>query len=208
MILIGQYDSPFVRRIAVTLGLYGLEYEHRKWSVWGDADRIAEYNPLRRVPTLVLDDGCALVETHGIVDYLDELVGSERALLPARGPVRRDGVRLTGLALGLADKCVSLLYESLFRPTPSQNWVHRCEVQIADTLTLLERERAARPSRYFLGEALTHPDVMTTCVVRFVREAHPRLFDDSRYPRLAANAAACEALPEFARVVQPITNNL
>ena len=208
MILIGQYDSPFVRRTAVTLGLYGLEYEHKPWSVWGDADRIAEYNPLRRVPTLVLDDGVVLVETFSIIDYLDELVGPERALLPQRGPIRCEGLRLTALASGLADKCVSLLYESLFRPTPSENWVHRCEVQIADTLALLEREREQRNSLYFLGHKPTHPDVMTTCVVRFVREAHPRLFDAAKYPRLTANAQACEALPEFQRAVQPITNNL
>jgi glutathione S-transferase len=49
---------------------------------------------------------------------------------------------------------------------------------------------------------------MTTCVVRFVREAHPQLFDAAEYPRLSANAEACELLPEFERVVQPITNNL
>jgi glutathione S-transferase len=208
MILIGQYDSPYVRRTAVTLGLYGLEYEHRKWSVWGDAERIAEYNPLRRVPTLVLDDGSALVETFSIIDYLDELVGPERALLPERGPIRREGLRLTALATGLADKCVSLLYEQLFRPTPSQNWVHRCELQISETLAALERERARRTSLYFLGERPSHPDVMTTCAVRFVREAHPRLFEAAAYPALSANAQACESLPQFQRVLQPITNDL
>jgi glutathione S-transferase len=55
MFLIGQYDSPFVRRVAIALRLYGLPFEHRPWSTFGDADKIAPYNPLRRVPTLVLD---------------------------------------------------------------------------------------------------------------------------------------------------------
>ena len=59
MILLGQYDSPFVRRVAITLRLYGIPYEHRRWSVWGDADKIAQHNPLRRAPTLLLDDGMA-----------------------------------------------------------------------------------------------------------------------------------------------------
>ena len=208
MLLIGQYDSPFVRRIGVTLGLYGVSYEHRKWSVWGDAERIAEYNPLRRVPTLVLDDGTALLETFTIIDYLDELVGPERALLPGRGTLRRDGMRLVALATGLADKAVSLLYESLFRPTPSEGWVRRCELQIADTLALLDRERGKQPSPYFLGETLTHADVMTTCMLRFVGEAHPQLFDATKYPALAANAERCEALEAFQAVVQPITNNV
>ena len=54
MILIGQFDSPFVRRVAITMRLYGIVFEHRPWSTFGDAERIAAYNPLRRVPTLVL----------------------------------------------------------------------------------------------------------------------------------------------------------
>jgi glutathione S-transferase len=62
MLLIGHYDSPFVRRIAVTLRTYGMAYDHEAWSTFGDADKIARHNPLRRVPTLVLDDGTVLVE--------------------------------------------------------------------------------------------------------------------------------------------------
>ena len=54
MILIGQYDSPFVRRVGIALRLYGMPFEHRPWSTFGDADWIAPINPLRRVPTLVL----------------------------------------------------------------------------------------------------------------------------------------------------------
>ena len=63
MILIGQYNSPFVRRVGIALHLYGMAFEHRPWSTFSDADRIAPFNPLRRVPTLVLDDGEALIES-------------------------------------------------------------------------------------------------------------------------------------------------
>jgi glutathione S-transferase len=79
MILIGQYDSPFVRRTAIALRLYGLPFEHRPWSTFGEADKIAPYNPLRRVPTLVLDGGETLIESFAILDYLDELVGPDKA---------------------------------------------------------------------------------------------------------------------------------
>jgi glutathione S-transferase-like protein len=43
MILIGQYDSPFVRRVAIALRLYGLAFQHRPWSTFGDADKIAPF---------------------------------------------------------------------------------------------------------------------------------------------------------------------
>src|SRR3954466_4401010 len=106
MILLGQYDSPFVRRVAITLHYYGLPFEHRPWSVWGDAEKIAQYNPLRRVPTLLLEDGTSLVETFAIIDPLDDLVAPERALLPRTGKRRRDGLRVAALAAGVADKAV------------------------------------------------------------------------------------------------------
>ena len=81
MFLIGQYDSPFVRRVAIAMRLYGVAFEHKPWSTFGDADRIAPYNPLRRVPTLVLDDGEALIESAIILDYLDEEVVEARAMI-------------------------------------------------------------------------------------------------------------------------------
>jgi glutathione S-transferase len=88
MILIGQYDSPFVRRVAIAMRLYGFAYEHRPWSTFGDADKLGVYNPLRRVPTLVLDDGEVLVESFAMLDYLDELAGPPKALIARGGEAR------------------------------------------------------------------------------------------------------------------------
>ena len=86
MILIGQYDSPFVRRVGVALTLYGMAFEHRPWSVWADAEALGRFNPLRRVPTLVLAGGEVLIESGAILDALDEMVGPQRAMLPRSGP--------------------------------------------------------------------------------------------------------------------------
>ena len=142
MFLIGQYDSPFVRRVAIALRLYGLAFEHRPWSTFGDADKIAPYNPLRRVPTLVLDDGEALIESTIILDYLDELVGPDKAMLPRGGAERRKHLRICALASGLGDKAVSLLYERVLRKKQLALWVERCKAQITDVLKVLEAERA------------------------------------------------------------------
>ena len=208
MILLGQYDSPFVRRVAITLHHYALPFEHRPWSVWGDAEKIAQYNPLRRVPTLLLEDGVALIETFAILDYVDELVAPERALLPASGTIRRDGLRVAALAAGIADKAVQLLYSSLDLMKPSATWAERCRSQVLETLALLERERAARGTAYWLGETLSHADIGFACAYRFVGDAHPDLIAPNQFPSLAAQAQRCESLPEFQRVYLPITNNL
>ncbi|MGB9116722.1 glutathione S-transferase family protein [Bradyrhizobium sp.] len=205
MILIGQYDSPFVRRVAIALRLYGLPFEHRPWSTFGDGDKIAAFNPLRRVPTLVLDSGEALIESTAILDFLDELVGSERAMIAERGPERRHALKICALATGLGDKAVSLVYERVLRGDhQSKIWVARCEAQIGGVLEVLEKARAGIASPYWFGATIGHADIAVACVLRFASEAHPQLFDEVRYPALKAHAARCESLPVFQEIVQPL----
>ena len=201
MFLIGQYDSPFVRRVAIALRLYGLPFEHKPWSTFGDADKIAPYNPLRRVPTLVLDSGEAIIESTAILDYLDELVGPEKAMMAERGEARRRQLRICALGSGLADKGVSLIYERVLRKDQLKLWVDRCEAQIGGVLAMLEKERAAVASPYWFGERIGHADIMVACALRFTSEAHPALFD-ARYPALQAHAISCEALSPFQEILQ------
>jgi len=204
MFLIGQYDSPFVRRVAIAMRLYGIKFDHKPWSTFGDADRIAPYNPLRRVPTLVLDDGEALIESFIILDYLDELVGEEKAMIAPRGLERRRHLRICALATGLGDKSVSLVYESVLRKEQLKLWVERCEAQIAGALDVLEKERAAATTPWLYGERIGHSDIALACVLRFTAEAHPQLYQGARYPALAAHSALCEALPTFKEIAQPL----
>jgi glutathione S-transferase len=210
MILIGQYDSPFVRRVAVALHHYRVTFEHRPWSVWGNAAQIAQHNPLRRVPTLLLEDGSALVETFAILDYVDEMLSAKGAglLVPRAGTERRDALRVAALAGGIADKAVTLLYSALDLMKPSALWSDRCRTQIVESLTFLEAERTKRTSTYWFGEALSHADIAVACCHRFTREAHPDLLAAARIPGIAALADRCEALPEFQAAYLPITNNL
>ena len=114
MKLIGQYDSPFVRRVAVALLIYEIVYDHVPWSTFGDGDLVARHNPLKRVPALVLDDGEVLIESGAILDYLDERVGPDRALLPLSGAARRAALRRIALMTGAAGSLL-LLRETLFR---------------------------------------------------------------------------------------------
>jgi glutathione S-transferase len=203
MILIGQYDSPFVRRVAIALRLYGSSYDHRPWSTFGDAERIASHNPLRRVPTLVLDEGEALIETTAILDYLDELAGPSRALIARSGPARRHALKICALATGLSDKAVSLIYERLLHRQTSTPWVERCEVQIRGALNALEADRRHQSTAYWLEDRIGHPDIAVACTLRFLCEAHPGTFEDATWPGLTAHAKSCEALEPFRAIAQP-----
>jgi glutathione S-transferase len=89
MILVGQYDSPFVRRVAVTLHHYGMPFSRNRISVFSDADKMATINPVVRIPSLILDDGSTLIDSAAILDWLDEQAG-DKALTPRGGDDRRD----------------------------------------------------------------------------------------------------------------------
>ncbi len=201
-----KFDSPFVRRVALTLRHYGVAYEHRPWSVWAQAEEIAKYNPLRRVPVVVMDDGEVLLESAAILDALDERAGDDTRLIARTGPARRATLRLCGLATGLAEKAVSLLYERVLRPEERRSavWMARCGAQIADTLDVLEKARASAGSGPFWFGGLTHADIAVACALRFLREAHPDLADFASRPSLAAHAARCEATSLFQSAVQPL----
>lgn len=204
MILIGQYDSPFVRRVAIAMRLYGMPFEHRPWSVFGDADKIAQYNPLMRVPTLVLNTGEVLIESQAILDALDQLAAPGVAMMPAGGAERREAMKVCALATGLADKAVSLVYESVIHDRSTRSWVERCSSQIAGCLRELERSRARHDSSWWFGPSIGHADIAVGCVLRFLGDAHPGLFDLSEgWPLLAAHAARCETLDVFREIQQP-----
>jgi glutathione S-transferase len=205
MILIGQFDSPFVRRVAIAMEFCGFTYEHRPWSTFGDADLLAAFNPLRRVPTLVLDDGEALIDSFTILDWLDETIGPDQALIARGGPARRAAMKVCALGTGLADKAVSLLYERLLHKETSQIWIDRCRAQLVGVLDALEASRAASRSAYWFGETINHADIAVACAIRFTREAHPGLFDPANWPALERHAAHCEAQAAFRRIVQPLS---
>ncbi len=200
VILIGQYDSPFVRRVGIALTLYEMPFEHRTWSAFKDADRLRELNPLCRVPALVLDDGTVLADSHAMLDHLDGLVPADRAMFPRAEPERHRALRVATLATGLGDKAVSLFYEFRMHSEVSQMWADRCRAQILSTLAVLEAECPA--AGYWFGGRIGHADIAIATVLRFVVEAHPGLFVPGDHPALAAHAARLEALPVFRQVAQ------
>jgi glutathione S-transferase len=199
--LIGQYDSPFVRRAGIALSHAGIGFRHLPWSAFGDARRLRAVNPLTRVPTLVLEDGTVLVDSHAILDHIDRRAAVP--LRPAAGAVRDAALHCEGLATGLADKAVALFYERHMHAEPAQAWMARCREQIAATALALEAEAIARPEGFWFGGALSHADIAVACAWRFVREAHPGLLAEQRLLTLVAHCAALEHLPVFRAIAQP-----
>ena len=202
MILIGMYDSPFVRRVAVSMNLLGVPFEHRNWSVGKDFELIRQFNPLGRVPCLVQTDGDTLIESSAILDFLDERVEPGRALLPRSGDARREALRIIAVALGAGEKGVTQVYESAFRPPEKRYrpWVERCHTQMHAGLAELDRLCQVRGGAWLLGSRITQADITATCVYTFLSDALALNRGGVAYPALASVAAQCEAMSEFRSV--------
>lgn len=124
MRLIGFYLSPFVRRVAVSLSILNLPFELEEVLVFGEPDLVRSYNPLVRIPILVLDDGTKLFESGAILDEIDHMVSPELRLTPDDGPLRRRVVQTTAMALACAEKAQWAMYEGRVRPAEKIGRAH------------------------------------------------------------------------------------
>jgi glutathione S-transferase len=197
MTLVGQYDSPFVRRVAVTLNLYGLPFQRNRISVFGDSKEMAKINPIVRIPSLILEDGGVLIDSGAIIDYLDEIAGPERALTPPSGPERQRVLQIMAYATGAIDKLGTIVYEHHLHPAGDINrdWVARCRAQLDGALAVLE-EIPKEP--YFLGERLTQADITTGVMIGYMKLGRYEPFPATSHPGLEALSQRLEALDAFA----------
>ena len=203
MILIGMFDSPFVRRVAVSLKLLEIKFEHKNWSVGRDQMQIRKYNPLGRVPTLVLDDNEIIMESSAILDYLDDRVGRDRSLLPVTGAPRRRALTLMALATGAAEKAVQIIYESFFRPPEKRHepWTQRLREQMDGALAVLDHACAGEGDDWLVDEGLSQADITVTCAFTYIDEALK--LDKKLYPALRRHVQRCEKMPVFKACYTP-----
>jgi glutathione S-transferase len=201
MKLIGLFDSPYVRRVAVSMRLQGFAFEHVALSVFRHQDEMRRINPLVKVPMLVLDNGDQLIESSFILDYLDGVAAPERRLVPLSGALRQGALRQQilqqcAIALVATEKAVQIYYDTKMRPAEFSYgpWVARCTEQMHDAFAMLD----AQPiSPLLSGAPITQADVTQAVALRFARYVHPTQFPDGRYPQLEKLSAYCEALPAF-----------
>jgi len=193
MILVGQYDSPYTRRVAVSLSVLGFGFEHDERSVFADFDSMRTVNPLGRVPSLVLPDGTTLIDSAAILDWLDQTVGPERALLPSGGISRQWALQRIAFATGTIDKVMAAAYERLIRPAPYRwpDWIVRCRTQAEGAIAALAAHSWTAQAR------LDQASITTACMIRYIRLADPDLLPPGRHPTLDELSRLCEALPPF-----------
>lgn len=197
MKLVGMLDSPYVRRVAISMRLLGLPFEHAAVSVFRGFDEFQRINPVVKAPTLVCDDGTVLMDSTLQLQYSESLAG--RSLLPRDSGALARELRLIGLALAACEKSAQIVYERALRPAEKRHdpWVQRVTGQLLAAYGELERDLAARPLAVDdLGQASVSVAVAWTFTQSVLGSQVPA----ADFPALVAHAAACEALPVFRAV--------
>ena len=198
MILVGQFDSPFVRRVAVTLHHYHMPYTRNPLSVFRNVADMRQINPLVRVPALILETGETLIDSSAIIDCLDEMAGPARAMTPAHGPERRKVMQSIVLAIGASEKAVALFFERLFHSDKhiNRDFEKRLTSQIDASLKKLEGDCGGP---WFFDSRMTQADITIGCMIGHLKMRVPEAFPANKYPKLHAVSLHCETREEFVK---------
>ncbi|MFJ5300182.1 glutathione S-transferase N-terminal domain-containing protein [Pseudomonas sp. NPDC088368] len=197
MKLIGMLDSPYVRRVAVSLKRMGIAFEHESVSVFQGMARFSEINPVIKAPTFVTDDGQVLMESSLILDYVEFLQGPGKGLMPLTLAERTQTLRLTGLALVAYEKAVQIHYERNLRPAERQHgpWLERVSGQLKTACGELERELKARPLN--AGMDIGQDGITIAVGWSFIQLVVGDHVSGEAFPVLAGFSAEAEALEIF-----------
>lgn len=198
MKLIGMLDSPYVRRVAISLDLYGVDFVHEPLSVFRTFDEFAQINPVVKAPTLVLNDGTVLMDSSLILEYLETLAPADRKLLPQQpGALARD-LHILGLALAACEKSVQIVYEHNLRPAEKLHapWLERVSGQLLAAYGLLDKQLGD-------SEALTQASITAAVAWSFSQFTVASVVKADAFPNLQRHAERLEQHPAFKRY--PIT---
>jgi len=198
MQLIGMLDSPYVRRVAISLQLLGLPFVHRSISVFGGFAQFSEINPVVKAPSLICDDGTVLMDSTLILDYAECLAASGKMLMPRSIPERQHALRVIGLALVACEKSVQIVYERNLRPAEKlhQPWVSRVTGQLLAACNALESELVRKPLP-IVDAPINQAGVTTAVAWHFVQAMLPEVVTVSDFPALRQFSDKAERLPEF-----------
>jgi glutathione S-transferase len=197
MKLIGMLDSPYVRRVAISLQLLGLRFEHQSLSVFRTFTEFQRINPVVKAPTFICDDGEVLMDSTLILEYA-EAVARPRSLMPTALVELQHDLRIIGLALAACEKSVQIIYERGQRPPEKAHepWVTRVTGQLLAAYDALEAELASRPLAA-TSTAINQAGVCAAVGWHFTQQTLPEIVPAAHYPRLVDFSGKAEMLPAF-----------
>jgi glutathione S-transferase len=192
MKLIGTYRSPYARRVAAALISRGLPFEHEPVNGYREFAAASRYNPVAKVPSLVLDDGEVLVDSNAILDHLNELVPLA-PLIPAESTARRTTLKFAAIGYGVCEQATSLSFRG--RQVPEAE-AKRWRAQILGGLRALDE--VAGDGGTLRAMPLDVAAITAIVAVEYLALTNPDLEILPAIPVLAGLAAEHRDAPPFA----------
>jgi len=199
--LIASQTSPYARKARIALAEKKIEYQMVEASAWVPGNPVHAYNPLGKLPVLILDDGTHLYDSRVIVEYID-LVSPVSRLIPEPARQRIAVKKWEALADGVCDATGAIVIERR-RPAKQQSeeWVERQRRKIDEGVAELARELGDKAWCY--GEAWSLADIATGCALGYLDLRHTELDWRNHYPNLARLADKLGKRASFADTVPP-----
>ena len=199
MKLVASYTSPYARKVRIVMAEKRIDCDFVEENVWNAQTSVSLYNPLTKVPVLVLDDGLALYDSRVICEYLDGITPVSR-LLPEGGRERALVKRLEALGDGITDAGVTIFLERK-RPaqTQSADWLARQAAKVESGIAAAARELGDR--KHFSAESPLLGDIALACGLLWLEFRLPEFAWRTTYPNLKAWVERLEARASFADTV-------
>ena len=202
MKLLASLTSPYARKVRISLAEKKIDYDLVEASPWDAPGTIAEFNPLGKIPTLVLEDGTTLFDSRVIVEYLDAVSPVSR-LIPETSRQRIAVKRWEALADGICDAAMLITLERK-RPARQQSkpWIAHQEQKIARAVDALAHELEDR--QWCNGEGYSLADIATGCALAYLDLRHAELDWRDRHPNLGRLAERLGARQSFIDSAPPM----
>jgi glutathione S-transferase len=200
--LIASLTSPYVRKVRIVMAEKRIECQLVLEDVWSPATRIQEFNPLGKVPCLVMEDGGAVFDSRVIVEYLDTMNPLGK-LIPGDGRARAEVRTWEALADGVLDALILARLETAQRPPEqrSQKWIDRQMDKVQVSLKAISKGLGDQP--WCAGSTFTLADIAAGCALGYLDFRFPDIKWRADYVNLAKLAEKLATRPSFIETAPP-----
>ena len=196
MKLIGSLTSPYVRKVRIVANEKHIELEFIVDVPWHPDTKVSTFNPLGKVPVLVLDDGSTLFDSRVIVEYLDTVTPVSR-LIPEANRQRIAVKRWEALADGVTDSAALIFIERAQRAAEhqSQDWIVRQEQSVFRGLEAMSEDLGEK--KWCTGDLMNLSDIAVGCALGYLDFRFPDIRWRDAHPNLAKLADRLNELQPF-----------
>jgi glutathione S-transferase len=200
--LIASTTSPYARKVRIVMAEKRIECQLELMDVWSPNTRIQDFNPLGKVPCLIMEDGGAVFDSRSIVEYLDTLTPVGH-LIPSNGRERVEVRTWEALADGLLDAAILVRLEQTQRPPEQQSpaWIARQMSKVQAALRSASNGLGERP--WCNGQSYTLADVALGCALGWLDYRFPSIDWRTPYPNLARQYEKLSVRPSFVETAPP-----